>query len=115
MVASQRLRILFSMQVAKPLAMPPMPIVNLSASLPHCPTGPGAANRFSDRPSRSLAPTLALAVALLPCLALAEGLWDRVKEGAVATYDRGADLVYEGAEKGGDLVPKGAEGAGSMT
>ncbi len=40
--------------------------------------------------------------------ASAQGLWDRLKDGAAATYEGGGALVREGAERGGDLIGQGA-------
>lgn len=56
-----------------------------------------------------------LLLPVLPRGAGAEGLWDRVKERAARTYERGGDLVKEGADKGGALIKKGVEVGGEVT
>ena len=83
----------------------------------HCPLGPMIAMTETSVPLRSpaqntrkraLIHALALLLAL-PLGAPAEGLWDRVKEGAARTYERSGELVKEGAAKGGTLIKQGAE------
>jgi lipid-binding SYLF domain-containing protein len=61
---------------------------------------------------RALISALPLLLAL-PHGTSAEGLWDRVKEGAARTYERSGELVKEGADKGlevgGELAEKGLQ------
>ena len=89
-----------------------MPIMNTTLSLPDCPANPIAASLVPNRPSHAFALTLVLTLA--PGLAPAAGLWDRVKEGAAKSYERGADLVNEGAEQAGSIAIKGLDAAGAV-
>lgn len=57
---------------------------------------------------------------LVPALAAApwveaQGLWDQVKEGATRTYERGGELVKEGAQTGRDWATKGLDVGKALT
>ncbi len=96
--------------------MPSIPILSVPLSPPESSIGPTAGLPVSVRACRGgglgESNTLALAalLAMAPGFVLAEGLWDRVKEGAAKTYERGADL----AKEGGELVREGAAQAAPL-
>lgn len=52
---------------------------------------------------------------LVPALAAAEGLMDRFKERAAETYQRGSDLVKDGAVRGKELTEQGVDKGAELT
>ncbi len=58
---------------------------------------------------------IALLLISLPALAAAEGLLDRIKQGAATTYERGSELVKEGAAQGKELTEKGVQQGTELT